>query len=196
MAMTEQQKELLHRVYKSSEFNADLNFEQWFKQVTRRCVEQFGTDDTWKVFKDKDPLALTNLVFVYGTLMPGEPNSHVITDLSKGQFLGSGSISGWALWDLGAFPCITETGNPQDRVWGHYYMVDTMKHLDRLEGYPRFYDRKVVSVNSGNKTPCWVYYHESTPQNPVRILPEDANCSEAGFNIAKACSSWTWRNGS
>ena len=93
-------------------------------------------------------------VFVYGTLRKGQPNRavmepHLVADLGEGQIRG-------AMYDLGLFPAVTleEDG----LVTGEWVRVtdEGLARLDRLEGYPSFYDRAIVS-DTTNVLRGWVY---------------------------------------
>jgi len=94
-------------------------------------------------------------VFVYGTLRKGQPNRavmepHLVADLGEGQIRG-------AMYDLGPFPAVTleEDGV----VTGEWVRVtdEGLARLDRLEGYPSFYDRAIVS-DTANGLHGWVYW--------------------------------------
>ncbi|MBF8376339.1 gamma-glutamylcyclotransferase [Alicyclobacillus mali] len=93
-------------------------------------------------------------VFVYGTLRKGQPNRpvmepYLVADLGEGQIRG-------AMYDLGPFPAVTleEDGV----VTGEWVRVtdEGLARLDRLESYPRFYDRAIVS-DTANGLRGWVY---------------------------------------
>ncbi|WP_304596019.1 gamma-glutamylcyclotransferase family protein [Alicyclobacillus sendaiensis] len=93
-------------------------------------------------------------VFVYGTLRQGQPNRcvmepHLVRELGEGQIRG-------AMYDLGPFPAVTleEDGV----VAGEWVMVKDkgLARLDRLESYPSFYDRAIVS-DTANGLRGWVY---------------------------------------
>ncbi|MEO0302046.1 MAG: gamma-glutamylcyclotransferase family protein [candidate division WOR-3 bacterium] len=49
-------------------------------------------------------------------------------------------------------------------VWGAIWEIDehSLKELDRYEGYPHSYKRKIVKVkdDDGNEYEAWVYYRE------------------------------------
>jgi len=96
-------------------------------------------------------------VFVYGTLRKGQPNRpvmepYLVADLGEGQIRG-------AMNDLGPFPAVTleEDGV----VTGEWVRVtdEGLARLDRLEGYPSFYDRAIVS-DTANGLRGWVYCME------------------------------------
>lgn len=92
-------------------------------------------------------------VFVYGTLKRGHGNHRLLKD---SKFLGEASIKS-DMYSLGAFPAIS--GKGEREAYGEVFEVDepTMERLDRLEGYPHFYNRKVVETQHGT---AWVYYIE------------------------------------
>ena len=86
-------------------------------------------------------------VFVYGSLLRGEPNHRVI---SAGTFVGAArTTEGFALFDLGAYPGMIATDH--GTVAGEIYEVDdaTLAALDRLEGHPRYYQRTRISLDEG-----------------------------------------------
>ena len=84
-------------------------------------------------------------VFVYGTLLSGEPNHHLL----HGQPLVGEAHTRprFNLVSLGAFPALVSGG--EVAVRGEVYDVDapTLGALDRLEGYPGFYTREPVELD-------------------------------------------------
>jgi gamma-glutamylaminecyclotransferase len=86
-------------------------------------------------------------VFVYGSLMRGEPN-HVL--LARAAFVGPGRTRAeFGMVSLGAFPAILAGG--ATAIEGEVFEVDTttLAGLDRLEGHPRFYRRTEIVLESG-----------------------------------------------
>jgi len=91
------------------------------------------------------------LVFVYGTLKRGEKNHHWLEGAS---WQGEAELSGVLLHDLGPFPmAVIGDGT----AIGEVYAVEErgLARLDELEGYPRLYDRHVLTLNDGRQ--AWVY---------------------------------------
>lgn len=92
-------------------------------------------------------------VAVYGTLKRDEVNHHFLdSSMYSGRFI----IGGWDMFSIpgGGFPYIVKgDGNIVVEV----YTVDdnTMRNLDGLEGYPRFYDREEIHTPAG---PAWIYF--------------------------------------
>ena len=91
------------------------------------------------------------LVFVYGSLKRGEKNHRWLEGAS---WQGEAELNGVLLHDLGPFP-MAVIG--EGTAIGEVYAVEErgLAHLDRLEGYPRLYDRQVLSLNDGRQ--AWVY---------------------------------------
>jgi gamma-glutamylaminecyclotransferase len=81
-------------------------------------------------------------IFVYGTLLSGEPNHHI---LRGSRCLGEARTPPrFTLVELGAFPGIIAGGN--SAVVGEVYEVDdvVLGALDRLESHPTLYRRAPI----------------------------------------------------
>jgi gamma-glutamylaminecyclotransferase len=97
-------------------------------------------------------------VFVYGTLMTGQPNNYLLKNARKLSNGKTGKL--YRMYTNGAYPMIRP-----DRlgysIHGEIFEADaeTMKALDRLEGTPTLYTRDscVVVDDSGDKQMCFVY---------------------------------------
>lgn len=121
------------------------------------------------------------LVFVYGSLLSGLSNHHVMA-AAKGTFISVGRTMG--LYHLTArgdmqYPYLTNTPlSPQqmaNRIIGEVYEVDEtgLKVLDELEEYPVYYNRHMVDIqklttassSDTNQTSeilkCYAYFLES-----------------------------------
>jgi len=111
----------------------------------------------------------TTLVFVYGTLLNGEPNHRV---LAEAELVGLASTEPAFLVDLGAFPALVPGGNTA--VAGEVYKVDnaTLARLDRLEGHPRFYRREPITLDSGQDALAYLQAIEQT-RGQLRISSGD-----------------------
>lgn len=98
------------------------------------------------------------LFFVYGTLKRGYGNNRI---LGRSEYMGSATTKDTAfLLDYGCPVLIFhDEGKP---VRGEVFKVTddaTCYRLDCLEGYPRGYDRKEVTVIlNGEETTAWVYF--------------------------------------
>ena len=107
-------------------------------------------------------------VFVYGTLMQGGSNHHVM-ETARGIFVGRG-VTKEATYDmtsLSAFPGMLDWGAYS--IIGEVYEVEDIGPLDRLEGHPSFYERKEIpilitggEIRSGLLDEahfnCWTYF--------------------------------------
>jgi len=111
--------------------------------------------------------SLKHLVFVYGTLKSGEPNSHVMTDSRTGSY----KLMGLAR-TLTKFPLIIGSkfnipfllNHPHHGhfVEGEVYAVDEEKlsALDELEAHPSFYQRELQLVEileDKSRVDVWIY---------------------------------------
>jgi len=121
-------------------------------------------------------------VFVYGTLLSGFGNyNYYLKDKAK-LIDKNASVEKFKIFDLGYFPACIFTDNPEDVVHGEVYSVckETLRDLDRLEGYPRYYDR--MNVNNllmmeypiTMREPIWIYIQK------IEQLRESAEHIESG----------------
>ncbi len=93
-------------------------------------------------------------VFVYGTLLRGEVNHH---RLAGAELLGACRTEPcFTLFHLGAYPGLGRGG--RTAIAGEVYRVDGagLRYLDRLEDYPRLYDRTLIPTPFGR---AWVYLY-------------------------------------
>ena len=106
-------------------------------------------------------------VFVYGTLLAGEPNHRLLRTAS---FEGlARTADGFALFDLGAFPGMVRT--EAGVVHGEVYRVDdrTLAALDRLEGHPDFYVRTLIRLADGHEV--WAYLLDAVRVRGRAVIP-------------------------
>lgn len=116
----------------------------------------------------------THLVFAYGSLLKGLPNHPVMAD-AEGRFHGPGrTVDLGLMFSMGGYPGIIAgqdvvdagldvDGEDLTRIKGELYTVDDhgLRILDRLEGYPTFYNRsEVMVVTDDNKhaVQAWMYH--------------------------------------
>jgi len=91
------------------------------------------------------------LVFVYGTLKRGETNHHWLEGAS---WQGEAELGGVVLHDLGPFPmAVIGEGIAEGEVYAVERSI--FARLDELEGYPRLYDRQLLTLRDGRR--AWVY---------------------------------------
>lgn len=96
-------------------------------------------------------------VFVYGTLLAGEVNHHVLGDAAC--LAEMATLPHFALMNLGAYPALVDAAEGQGvPVHGEVYAVDdeTLARLDALEGYPNIYDRRMVTLADNSEALTYV----------------------------------------
>lgn len=93
-------------------------------------------------------------LFVYGSLLEGLHNSCLLTE-GDADLIGETSVVGdYLMISMGSFPAVLELGGHAMRhntIRGELWDVgeDTWKDIERLEGYPSFYDRTSVRTPLG-----------------------------------------------
>ncbi len=108
-------------------------------------------------------------LFVYGTLMRGHANHHV---LAGARFGGAARMPGVRLHDLGPFPMAVATAETAaDSVNGELWWVESrdLERLDRLEGHPRLYERRQRPLETGQI--AWVYLGRPKQVRHSPVLP-------------------------
>jgi gamma-glutamylaminecyclotransferase len=116
-------------------------------------------------------------VFVYGTLKSGHGNNRL---LAQAECLGRAVLElPYKFVCLGGFPGLVHTRDavyPASAVGGEVWEVDefTFKRLDRLEGYPNFYDRTQIETPFGT---AWTYV---LPAEPRYLDSEPGNEPDSG----------------
>ncbi|MCL6548173.1 MAG: gamma-glutamylcyclotransferase [Alicyclobacillus sp.] len=115
-------------------------------------------------------MSSTYMVFVYGTLRKGQGNRRVM-EPNLVRELGPGCIRG-EMYDLGPFPVVVLGG--EGTVVGEWVEVTEqgLAALDRLEGYPHFYDRSVVR-DLDREVKGYVYHMRCVPACAQRIAYGD-----------------------
>lgn len=108
-----------------------------------------------------------NKVFVYGTLKKGN-SIRGLDQFAGAEFVGSATTTEgcFDMVSLGAFPAVLLNGD--QNISGEVWQVDehVFEMLDHIEGYPTFYNRKLVGTTHGL---AWMYYlnRDSDTDNTV-----------------------------
>jgi len=121
------------------------------RAINRAMVMTSPADDADSAAKS----AALELVFVYGSLKRGMANHR---QLAGASFLGSASVAGLHLYDLGPFPmAVLVPDDPEAQLLGELYGVSPqlLIALDRFEGAPRLYQRQRHSLSDGRAV--WLY---------------------------------------
>lgn len=93
-------------------------------------------------------------VFVYGTLLSGEPNHR---HLASARLVGEArTLPEFTLYSLEFYPGLVHVGH--HTVVGEVYEVDepTLAALDYLESHPRFYRRTAIRLASGEEVETYL----------------------------------------
>lgn len=99
---------------------------------------------------------MSNLVGVYGSLRAGLMN-HVV--LGDSPYISMGVVTGFSMYSLGDYPALVRNKDSLTEVVVELYDVASLVNLDRLEGYPKYYSRKQVKVDTPQgAVMAWVYY--------------------------------------
>ena len=97
------------------------------------------------------------LVAVYGSLRKGMGN-HPLLERNDAQLLSTERVKGWDMYSLGGFPYITPSDTDGEITIEVYVCpITAMRPLDNLEGYPSFYNRKLIDTSKGQ---AWIYFIE------------------------------------
>lgn len=87
---------------------------------------------------------LKHLVAVYGTLRKGMRNHRFLHD---SEFILGGAFSGYEMRNLGVFPCVMHAPNDCIVHVELYHVSDnTLNNLDKLEGVPHLFKRRVLGT--------------------------------------------------
>ncbi len=117
----------------------------------------------------------TTTVAVYGTLRNGYGNHWLWADDPQCTARpGTHRVAGFAMYSAwnGGFPYAVP--DPESSIVAELIDVtpECMERLDRLEGYPHHYDRKVVTATAedGSTIEAWMYF--ATPSRAREIAAE------------------------
>uniref|UniRef100_A0A0N4ZU02 Gamma-glutamylcyclotransferase family protein n=1 Tax=Parastrongyloides trichosuri TaxID=131310 RepID=A0A0N4ZU02_PARTI len=130
-------------------------------------------------------MARNNYVFVYGTLKKGEPNYHVMTNNETGyhEFISSGKTVPKFTLVVGSkynIPFCIEIPKKGNQIFGEVYKIDDLKFsaLDKLEGYPNFYTRRLIDIscNNGEIIKAWIYLLSTYKKDFFKEASEEMTC--------------------
>ncbi len=113
------------------------------------------------------PVLSRTRVFVYGTLLSGEPNHRLLVG-AKARFVAEARTKPrFELRDLGAYPAMVDGG--AQAIAGEVYEVDeaTLLALDQLEGHPRFYQRTRIDLEDGASAEAYLLRPDQAEGRPM-----------------------------
>ncbi len=129
---------------------------------------------------------MSNLLFVYGTLMADFDSAMARFLKDRAQFLGEGWAHG-VLLDLGQYPGFKTDAGKTNRVRGHVFeLQQPEKLLDTLDAYEGIdpkrpqdaeYSRELLEVHTSyGPLSCWTYLFtgsvEGVPRIPFEYYPD------------------------
>jgi gamma-glutamylaminecyclotransferase len=126
------------------------------------------------------------LLFVYGTLMVGEPNHRY---LAAAKLVGRAmTVPGFELLDLGHFPAMVPARDAAC-VWGEIFEVDaaTLARCDKLEGHPNFYRRTPIALSVGRQRRAETYLFVRRQANDLVIGEGDWRAYRARKTSCGVC---------
>jgi gamma-glutamylcyclotransferase (GGCT)/AIG2-like uncharacterized protein YtfP len=132
---------------------------------------------------------MQQLVFVYGTLLSGQVNHYL---LSGAELLGTHrSEPCFTMIGLGPYPGVVRSGSTA--IAGEVYGVDAkgLERLDRLEGFPRLYDRDLIPTPFGR---AWIYLYRGRIGGRPVIVSGDWRTLASGTNPLRAAAVRTARD--
>ena len=109
---------------------------------------------------------------VYGTLMTGEGNHSLCANavnITPCTIVGTLYDTGWG------FPAFEQTGDTVVHAELIEIPFEDWPNVDRLEGYPRLYDRKLIQATlaDGSVEDGWVYIMNRIPTRATVIKSGD-----------------------
>ena len=113
-------------------------------------------------------------LFVYGTLLTGEGNWSWALNPQVGI---PDRLKGAKLYNLGSFPGIKLSDNPDDEVIGEMFEIplEKLSTIDRLEGYnphkesTSMYSRIEVVLSSGETAYTYRYNGSTTEESRIQF---------------------------
>jgi gamma-glutamylaminecyclotransferase len=104
-------------------------------------------------------------VFVYGTLLVGERNHHLLEGARRVAEARTGPA--FTLHDFGPFPGLVAGGS--HAVLGEVYEVDepALAALDRLEDHPSFYQRTSIRLEDGTAVQAYLLRPDQVSHLPI-----------------------------
>lgn len=135
-------------------------------------------------------------LFVYGTLLPGQRNAHL---LARATNLGARTtLPVFELLDMGTYPALVASGSTA--VHGEVFIVDAelLARLDALEEHPNLYIRQPIELLGGERAHAYVLPRERARGG--RPVPAgDWRSHARASQISRVpcyedlLAAWTWR---
>jgi gamma-glutamylcyclotransferase (GGCT)/AIG2-like uncharacterized protein YtfP len=123
---------------------------------------------------------MTDHLFVYGTLSPGNAPPEIAATVSRLRPVGSASVRG-RLYDLGEYPGAVLSEKSRTLIRGEVFELpadqNTLTALDNYEGFEpskpssSLFLRRVraVTMDDGKRVRCWVYIYNGTTKGALPL---------------------------
>jgi gamma-glutamylaminecyclotransferase len=141
---------------------------------TRNRTFQIYNKDLWTqrdgIWFSKDNVLEEHLVAVYGTLKKG--NSNYFNYLRSSGYLGGGTTKDRYPLIIEGLPYLIEKKGIGYNVDVDVFKVnsETLAELDRLEGHPRWYERKQIQIQMNKRVlTCWIYFNGKDVSNSSKF---------------------------
>ena len=116
---------------------------------------------------------MSELVFLYGTLIPGQEPAEMTPAVRKLRRIGPARVKG-RLYDFGEYPGAILDDSSDSSISGQVFEVPDKDLLTSLDDYERFdpEDRagslfvrvkRPVTLADGRKLECWIYVFDRDP---------------------------------
>jgi gamma-glutamylcyclotransferase (GGCT)/AIG2-like uncharacterized protein YtfP len=117
---------------------------------------------------------MNDLIFVYGTLLPGRAPRDVREIVGQLRHVARGSMPG-RVFDLGPFPGAVHDDTALTRVQGEVFeLPESNEHLRKLDEYEEFdpsrpdqslfvREKHRIELVDGSQVHCWVYVYNRDP---------------------------------
>ena len=125
---------------------------------------------------------MSEYLFAYGTLQPGQAAAEIAATVARLRPIGSGYVHG-LLYDLGEYPGAILSSTARSRIHGTVFRLSNdakdLTQLDEYEGFDpvnpaaSLFIRKAhpVKMSTGRTLRCWVYEYNQKPES-ARLVPE------------------------
>ena len=111
-------------------------------------------------------------IFLYGTLMRGEPAHHLLED--RVTFVEDATVAG-TLISLGQYPgLLAGRGRVRGEVW-RLQAPEVLRTLDEYEGYNFQRRATIATLASGRRVRAWLYRYRGPHTRAVKAVIPDGD---------------------
>jgi gamma-glutamylcyclotransferase (GGCT)/AIG2-like uncharacterized protein YtfP len=125
------------------------------------------------------------MLAVYGTLKSGFTNNIL---LGGSTYIGTDTLEGYKMYDLGFFPGVLESDNPEDTIEVELWDIDeaTLRGCDRLEGYVPDWPESSLFLRKETDEGHIIYIFNDRSGNLLKddLIVKDGNWTKGRFGRA------------